>query len=125
MCEKNGEMDMFCLNIFEAGSLPAALLAPAQGDQKSFLISLLPIVLVFVVFYFLLIAPARKKQKKLQEMINNLKSGDRVVTTGGIYGTVVGISDNVVQLRIAANVKIDIAKSAVAGLIGNEGPVET
>jgi preprotein translocase subunit YajC len=75
-----------------------------------------PYILIFVVFYFLLIAPARKKQKRHQEMITNLKNGDRVITNGGILGTVVGVSDSVVQLRIADQVKIEVAKNAVAAL---------
>jgi preprotein translocase subunit YajC len=93
------------------------LLIPSQGEGQSFLPTLILIALMFAIFYFLLIAPARKKQKRLQEMINNLKNGDRVVTTGGMYGTVVGISEQIIQLRIAEKVKIDISKSAVAGLV--------
>ena len=75
-----------------------------------------PYILIFVVFYFLLIAPARKKQKRHQEMITSLKNGDRVITNGGIYGTVVGVTESVVQVRIADQVKIEVAKTAVAGL---------
>lgn len=100
------------------------LLVPSRGEQQSFLPTLILIALMFVIFYFLLIAPARKKQKRLQEMINNLKNGDRVVTTGGIYGTVVGISDNVIQLRIAEKVKIDVSKSAIAGLVKEDQVVQ-
>lgn len=111
-------------DISQLGSLATSLLAPANGDQKSLLVSLLPVILIFVVFYFLLIAPARKKQKKLQQMINNLKNGDKVVTTGGIYGTVTGITDTIVQLRIAEKVKIDVAKSSIAGLVSTEGTSE-
>ncbi len=104
--------------------LNGIILVPAQGDQQSFLITLLPIILIFVIFYFLLIAPARKKQKRLQEMINNLKNGDRVVTTGGIYGTVVGISEHIIQLRIAEKVKIDVSKSAIAGLVEDDKVIQ-
>jgi len=86
---------------------------PAEGGG-SFLTTLVMMLLIFGVFYFLLIAPARKKQKQHGEMLQSLKNGDRVVTTGGIYGTVVGVADHVVQLRIADQVKIDVAKNAIA-----------
>ncbi len=76
----------------------------------------LPMVLIFVVFYFLLIAPARKKQKKHTELLDSLKNGDRVITNGGIHGTVVGVTDHVIQVRIAEKVKIDVSRHAVAGL---------
>ena len=75
-----------------------------------------PLIAMFAVFYFLLIAPARKKQKGQQEMRNNLKAGDKVITNGGIHGTVVGVSDSVIQLRIADTVKIDISKFAIESL---------
>ena len=76
----------------------------------------LPMVLIFVVFYFLLIAPARKKQKKHTELLDSLKNGDRVITNGGIHGTVVGVTDHLIQVRIAEKVKIDVSRHAVAGL---------
>lgn len=69
---------------------------------------------IFAIFYLLLIRPARVKQKHHQEMLNALGNGDRVLTTGGIFGTIVGISEGTVQLRIADKVKIDIQKSAIA-----------
>ncbi|NIM02495.1 MAG: preprotein translocase subunit YajC [Acidobacteria bacterium] len=93
------------------------LLAMApSGEGGSSLMSLVPLILMFAVFYFLLIAPARKKQKSQQEMRNGLKAGDKVITNGGIHGTVVGVSDNVIQLRIADQVKIDISKFAIEAL---------
>ena len=60
----------------------------------------LPLVLIFVVFWFLLIRPQRKKDKQVKEMLNNLKAGDRVCTIGGIYGTIVGIKDDTVTLSV-------------------------
>jgi preprotein translocase subunit YajC len=89
---------------------------PPGGQQPSLLVQLLPFILIFAVFYFLLIMPARKKQKKHAEMLTALKAGDKVVTSGGIYGTVVGVTDEVVQLRIADQVKIEVAKHAIGGL---------
>jgi len=91
-------------------------LAPPGGEgQGSLLTSLLPMILIFVIFYFLLIAPARRRQKKHSEMLGSLRNGDKVITSGGIHGTVVGVSDGVVQIRIADQVKIDVAKHAIAG----------
>lgn len=97
-------------------AVPLAMAPPADGQQGNLLPQLLPLVLIFLIFYFLLIAPARRKQKKHQEMLQALKAGDKVITNGGIHGTVVGVSDRVVQLRISDQVKIDVARQAVAGM---------
>ena len=89
--------------------------APVEGT--SFIMQfLVPLALVFVIFYFLLIRPASKKQKALQEMLKSLKNGDKIITTGGIYGVIAGITEEVVQLRVANGVKIDVARNAIAGL---------
>ncbi len=93
--------------------------APEGGQQGLFGGMLLPMAAIFGIFYFLLIRPARKKQNEHQEMLNALKNGDRVVTNGGMYGTVVGITDDVIQLRIADQVKVEFARSAIAGLQGS------
>ena len=69
---------------------------------------------IFAIFYLLLIRPARVKQKRHQEMLKQLSNGDRILTTGGIYGTIAGITEGTVQLRIADKVKIDIQKSSIA-----------
>jgi preprotein translocase subunit YajC len=69
-----------------------------------------------VIFYFLMIMPAQRRQKKVAEMLKELKNGDKVITTGGIYGTIVGLEDDSVQLRIAEQVKMKISRSAIAGL---------
>jgi preprotein translocase subunit YajC len=87
----------------------------AQG-QPSALFGLVPFVLMLVIFYFLLILPSQRRQKKLNEMLNALKSGDKVVTNGGIYGTIVGVEGDALQLRIADQVRIKIARSAIAGM---------
>jgi preprotein translocase subunit YajC len=71
---------------------------------------------MLVVFWFLLIRPQTKRQKEHQEMVASLKKGDKVVTNGGIYGSVVGVSDKVVVLRVADNVKLEVAKQCVASL---------
>ncbi len=83
----------------------------------------LPFVLIFGIFYFLLIRPQQIQRRKTQEMLANLKTGDRVVTSGGIYGTIVAFRDNIVQLQVASQVKIDVARSAITGVQGDETEV--
>ena len=74
-------------------------------------------LVIFGVFYLIVLRPMRKKQRDTETMLSSLKNGDRIVTSGGLYGTVVGVSDDLVQLRIAEHVKIQLAKSAVAQLV--------
>lgn len=93
--------------------------APAQG-QGNLLQLLFPFILVFVIFYLLIILPQRKKQKKHQEMVEQLKSGDKLITTGGIFGTVMGVQKDRIELKISANTKIDITKSAVGVILGEK-----
>jgi len=80
--------------------------------------TLLYIVVLFAILYFMMIRPQQQRQKKLQEMINNLKVDDRVITVGGIYGTIVKIKDNSLILRVADNVRIEFQKNAVAQVTG-------
>jgi preprotein translocase subunit YajC len=97
------------------------LLAFAEGAPAgSLLQGIVPMLLIFAIFYFLLIAPMRKRQKALQKLVDSMKKGDRVVTNGGLYGTVVAVEDKVVILKVADNVKIRVAKSAIGGLEGEE-----
>ena len=84
------------------------------------LFQFLPIIAIGAVFYFLVIAPANKQRKKTQEMLGSLKKGDRVLTTGGIYGTIQGVEAEVVYLKIAENVKVKVARSAVSGVVTEE-----
>ena len=81
--------------------------------------SLLPMVGIFAIFYFVLIWPMRKRQKALQKLIENLKRGDRVVTNGGLYGEVAAVEGPVLHLKIADNVKVKVARSSIAGLEGD------
>ena len=81
-----------------------------------FLTQLVPFALILGIFYFVILAPMRKRQKDQESLITNLKNGDRVITSGGIYGTIAGIKDHTIVLKIADNVKIEVGKSAVAGL---------
>ncbi len=92
-----------------------AMAQPSEGGGGGNLFqSLLPFVLIFGVFYFLLIAPARKKQKKHQEMLGQLKNGDKVITNGGIHGTIVGVADDVVQVKVADQLRIDVSRTAIS-----------
>ena len=94
--------------------------APGPGPRGNMLTALLPFVAVFAIFYLLIILPQRKKQKKHQGTVNNLKPGDRIITTGGIFGTVMGVQPDRIELKISANVKIDITKGAVGAVLGAE-----
>jgi preprotein translocase subunit YajC len=98
----------------------AGAAAPGPVQQPNFLTALVPFALVFVIFYLLIIMPQRKKQKKHLEMVENLKPGSRIITTGGIYGTVMGVQKDKIELKISANVKIDITKSAIGVILAGE-----
>ena len=81
------------------------------------MVSLLPLVAIFLVFYFLLFLPNQRRQKKQQELLQNLKNGDRVVTSGGVHGTIVGLRDEYIVLRVPPDsVKLEVQRSAVAAL---------
>jgi len=82
---------------------------------------LVPFILIFAVFYFIVILPAKRQQKKKEAMIAALKKGDRVVTSGGIYGTVANVEDHSLLLKVSENTKIRIAKSAIAGPVSGDG----
>jgi len=86
----------------------------AASPQASPWAGLLPILLIVLIFYFLMYRPMKKRQKSLETMISELKNGDKVITTGGIYGTVAGIKDNTFILKVSDQTKIEVAKSAVA-----------
>lgn len=86
------------------------------GGGSPGLVGLVPLLLMFVIFYFILIRPQQKQVKKHKEFIQNLKKGDRVVTSGGLHGSITGLTDNVVTLEIADNVRVKITRSAVSGL---------
>jgi preprotein translocase subunit YajC len=100
-------------------SMLAATPAPAGGFGSALAGPLVPMVLMFAVFYVVLILPMRKRQRTLQQQIENLKKGDRVVTNGGLYGEVTAIEPTVILLKIADNVRVRIAKSAISGLEGD------
>ena len=86
-----------------------------SGSGGNPLMTLAPIVIMFVIFYFLLIRPQQKQARKHCDFIRNLKAGDRVVTSGGIHGVVRGLTDTTVTLEIADNVRIKILRNAITG----------
>ena len=88
----------------------------AQGTGASAFVQFAPILLIMVIFYVLLILPAQRRQKKTTEMLGALKNGDKVITNGGMFGTIVGMEGDAIQLRIADQVKVKILRSAVASL---------
>ena len=95
------------------------ILAQAPAQPSPF-VAMMPMLLIFLVFYFVWFMPIRKKQKALEELLRNLKKGDKVVTTGGFYGQVIKAEDHHVILRLAPeNVVVKIAKRAIAGLEGS------
>jgi len=97
-----------------------ALMAPPGQGQANPWLQLVPLVVIFVIFYFLLIRPQRTRQKLVQKMLDALKSGDKVITSGGLLGTVVGIDKGIVQLRIADKVRVDVTRSSIVGLQDQE-----
>jgi preprotein translocase subunit YajC len=97
------------------------LLAMASSpDQANPLIQLIPFALVLGIFYFIILLPMKKRQKKVQEFLSALKVGDRVITTGGIYGAITKVNEQSVQLQIAQNVKIEVSRNAIIGYQGQE-----
>jgi len=81
--------------------------------------SFLPLILMFVVFYFLLIWPQQKKSKAHRQVLANLQKGETVVSSSGIYGTITGLTDTVVTLEIAEKVRIKVSRSSIAGVVKN------
>ncbi len=100
--------------------------APAPGGLGSTLTGFLPILFVFAIFYFILLAPMRKQQKKTKAMLAALKKGDEVMTSGGIRGTIRRIEEPWLSVQIAENVTVRMARSAITGLIEEgQAPKET
>ncbi len=87
--------------------------AAGQGGSSQ-IMAFLPLILLFVVFYFLLIRPQQKKAKQQKSFLENLKKGDEVVTSGGMYGKITGITDNTVTLEVSEKIRIKVLKSSIA-----------
>ncbi len=107
-----------------ARTLPVVALAAPADSNVSPWVQFLPFALALAIVYFVLLLPMKRRQKKVQSFLESLKLGDRVITTGGIYGTIVKMADRSVKLQVADKVNIEISKAAIAGLQGQE-PVVT
>ena len=91
----------------------------ASGGANS-LLQFVPFALVLGIFYVLILLPMKKRQKKVQEFLAALKVGDRVITSGGIHGSITKVSDQTLQLQVAQNVRLDVARTAIVGYQGQE-----
>ena len=109
---------MMSREVFEPG-LVLALSAAGQGNP---LVQLVPFALVLAIFYFVIMLPMKRRQKKVQEFLDALKVGDRVVTTGGLYGSITKLNGQSVSLQVAPNVRLEVARTAIVGLQG-QAPV--
>jgi preprotein translocase subunit YajC len=83
-----------------------------------------PFAVMLLIFYFIVLMPMRKRQKKVQEFQASLKAGDRVITTGGIHGEVTKVTNDIVQLQIADKVRINVARASIGGYQGQEPVVQ-
>jgi preprotein translocase subunit YajC len=104
---------------FDSAAYAMAGAGGGQGGAGGFG-ALIPLVLMFVIFYFLLIRPQQKRAKEHRDLLQTLKKGDLIVTSGGLHGRVTGITDQVVTIEIADNVKVKVSRSYVAGLVKEE-----
>lgn len=109
-------MMMFASSVF-------AMATPSDGGGGW--VQFVPFVLVIGIFYFVILMPMQRKQKKVQEFQQALKAGDRVITTGGIYGEITKVSDESVQLQVADKVRINIARAAIGGYQGQPAVVDS
>lgn len=97
----------------------ALFMQPQQGDGGSGITStLIMFGLIFLIFYFMIIRPQQKRQKERQKMLDAIKKGDKVVTAGGVHGTVVGVEDKTILVQIADNVKVKVERGSVASVVG-------
>jgi preprotein translocase subunit YajC len=101
-------------------TVPFALALQGAAQPQSLWVSLFPFAVMLLIFYFLVLLPMRRRQKKVQDFQSGLKVGDRVITTGGIYGQITRLGEGSVQVQIADKVRIEVARAAVGGLQGQE-----
>lgn len=94
----------------------------AAGQGAGGFGGLIPIILMFVIFYFLLIRPQQKRNKEHKEMIANLKKGDRIITSGGLYGRITGLDETALTVEIADKVRVKIGRGNVAALAQSAAP---
>ncbi len=87
------------------------------ATQSNMLVQLIPFVVIFVIFYLLIIMPARKKQKQHQNMISSLKGGERVITAGGVFGTVTRVMDDRFEIQVDSNTRLQVAKGSISSVL--------
>ena len=114
---------MMSREVIEAGFVVALSAPPGQGGNP--LIQLIPFALVIAIFYFVVMLPMRRRQKKVDEFLGALKAGDRVITSGGLYGVITKVNEQSVQLQVAQNVRLEVARTAIVGYQGQAPVVET
>ena len=102
-----------------SSSFLVAMAAPAQGAPSPW-VQLLPFVLVLAIFYFVILLPMKKRQQKVTAFLAALKVGDRIVTSGGLFGTITRLGEQSLQVQIANNVRVEISRAAVVGYQGQE-----
>lgn len=102
----------------DLGLLLAMGAPPDSGVSP--LVQLIPFALVLAIFYFVILLPMKRRQKKVQEFLSALKVGDRIVTSGGMYGSIAKLTDTTVQLQVAQNVRVEISRAAIVGYQGQE-----
>jgi preprotein translocase subunit YajC len=112
---------MMSMEPLELNSLVAL---SAQGQGVNPLLQLLPFALVLAIFYFVIMLPMKKRQKRVQQFLQSLKVGDRVITSGGIYGLITKINDDTLQLQVAQNVRLEVARHAIVGYQGQPPVVD-
>jgi len=100
--------------------------APAAGGQAGNpLMTFMPLILMFVIFYFLLIRPQQKKQKEHKQMLENLTRGDRVITAGGLYGRVIETKDDVLTIDLGNDMHVQVGRGFISGLVAAPGGAAT
>jgi preprotein translocase subunit YajC len=105
-------------------TLDSLVLAMSSLGDAGQITAFLPFVLIIAIFYFLILMPMQKRQKKVQEFQDSLKAGDKIVTTSGIYGQITKVNDKSVQLQIADKVRIELARASVGGYQGQDPVVQ-
>jgi preprotein translocase subunit YajC len=104
---------------FKAPAFVVAM-TPPPGDGSPAWVSFIPFAMILAIFYFVILMPMRKRQKKVADFQTALKVGDKVITTAGIYGQITKVNENSVQLQIAEKVRIEVAKASIGGFQGQE-----
>jgi len=105
----------------DTGSLFAMAATPEGGSPW---LQLIPFAMVLAIFYFIILLPMKRKQQKVQEFLDKLKVGDKVITTGGLHGQITRLGDLSVQLQIADKVRVEVARAAIGGYQGQQPVVE-